>query len=437
MKFTKLSLAALAAMAFAGSAFAVENVKVDGQIKLWYQTADVDGAGNPKMFDKGASIGDLAATLGVTGDLTKKVGFGLKMTALTTLGLENNLVSNVQAGTAAGNGGFDKNPYWLSEAYFTYKAGNTLAKIGRQALDTPFAYSENWGAAENTFESAVLINSDVPSTTLIGAFVGKSNGNGLNTVSADGSFGEFLNTKLNTNNGAYMLAAVNSAIPNTTLAGFYYGVNDVANAYWISAAYDAKVAKIEAIYAGIEAQGDVKRTLNSLGVTDVTTDAYAAKVSGALAGVSLGASYSNVSKGSLGIGNVATLRNNTAVVPAGTTTAVTTNTKLPTAGIGGSTTAGAAGWDDTTGYKIEAGYAVAGVNLGAYYNNIEVGKDSLQGALTGEIAKYTLSSYGLTAATKVDEINLLAAYISEDNGGVAKSAMRDQSIVRVVASINF
>ena len=39
MKFTKLSLAAMIAMGVASSAFAVENVKVDGQIKLWYQTA--------------------------------------------------------------------------------------------------------------------------------------------------------------------------------------------------------------------------------------------------------------------------------------------------------------------------------------------------------------------------------------------------------------
>lgn len=41
MKFTKLSLAAMIAMGVASSAFAVENVKVDGQIKLWYQTADI------------------------------------------------------------------------------------------------------------------------------------------------------------------------------------------------------------------------------------------------------------------------------------------------------------------------------------------------------------------------------------------------------------
>ena len=70
MKFTKLSLAALAAMAFAGSAFAVENVKVDGQIKLWYQTADVSGTAQPKLFEKAASVGDLGFYVGAAGDLT-------------------------------------------------------------------------------------------------------------------------------------------------------------------------------------------------------------------------------------------------------------------------------------------------------------------------------------------------------------------------------
>ncbi|HOI84300.1 MAG TPA: major outer membrane protein, partial [Campylobacterales bacterium] len=162
MKFTKLSLAALVAMGIASSASAVENVKVDGQIKLWYQTtdttkgslaADTDTTKNDGLFKQKGATGDLVAKLRATGDLTKKVGFGTTFYAMTSGGLENNLVAaETSQGTTAGT---EKNPYWLGEAYFTYKAGKTIAKIGRQELDTPLAFTETWNAAPNTFEAFV------------------------------------------------------------------------------------------------------------------------------------------------------------------------------------------------------------------------------------------------------------------------------------------
>jgi imipenem/basic amino acid-specific outer membrane pore len=47
-------------------------------------------------------------------------------------------------------------------------------------LDTPLAFSETWSIVPNTFEGAVVLNQDLPDTTLVGAWIGK--GNGANAV---------------------------------------------------------------------------------------------------------------------------------------------------------------------------------------------------------------------------------------------------------------
>ena len=61
----------------------------------------------------------------------------------------------------------------LGEAYLQYVGGNTTVKVGRQKLDTPLAGSDDARMLPNLFEAYVLINKDVPDTTLIAAHVTK------------------------------------------------------------------------------------------------------------------------------------------------------------------------------------------------------------------------------------------------------------------------
>ena len=106
MKFTKLSLAAMIAMGVASSAFAVDNLKVDGQVKVWYQTTDTStvtgetnsAANNDGIFKKDGATGDLVAKLRATGNFNSKIGFGTTLYAVSTMGLENNLVSGETIG---------------------------------------------------------------------------------------------------------------------------------------------------------------------------------------------------------------------------------------------------------------------------------------------------------------------------------------------------
>jgi imipenem/basic amino acid-specific outer membrane pore len=441
MKFTKLSLAALAAISLASSAFAVDNVKVGGDIGLWYQTAKTNANNQPNLFSKDASSGDLVATLKATGDLTKKVGFGLTMNAATTLGLENHMVATENLGQAqAGSlNGVSANPMWFSEMYMTYKAGNTLAKLGRQELGTPLCYTETWAAAKNTFEAAVLINSDVPNTTLIAAMVPKSNGalidgtirgGALNGNAADfkgfftsafnaggaASAGGALVSGNTTDNGAFAVAMVNKSIPNLTIHPVYYDVTRVGTAFWIDLAYDAKVAKVEALYTNLSADTSTGSVFAA--VSDKSTGAYAAKVTGTVAGFNLGGSYSAVEKGTLNVWNFATYTN------------ATPTTKLYTAGAGGTQTGFIAGMTDTTGWKLEASTKLPyDVTLGAYYNSFDVKTNN-----NARAKEYKPSSYALIADTKVDEINLHVAYVHEDKINAADAKV---DVVRVVASIKF
>ncbi len=450
MNFTKLSLAALVAMGIASNASALENVKVDGSVKLWYQTVDTDADVNSGLFKQAGATGDLVAKLRATGDLTKAVGFGTTLYAATTLGLEQNLVTaealNLNAGSSAGTGtlsGDSNMPVWLGEAYMTYKAGKTLVKIGRMELDTPLAFTETWNAAPNTFEAALLVNQDLPDTTLVAAYVSRGNGFDNNlavnrgTVNG-GSTGFTSYWALNAlgngaralggldNGGAYAAGMINKSIPNLTLHPVYYAVTDTANAFWMDATYNVpNIVKVEALYSTLDTVGatemalrDVLNVRTSNGGTDYTTDAYGVQVSGAVAGVNLAAAYTSVSKGFLPVANTATGFK---------------KTKLYTASI--FSDGEIAAKPDTNSWKVSASTKLAGFDLGASYGSYSVGKNDGQNDWFGaRNTEFDPSEIDLSVGTKVGDINVAAYYINQSEFNAAK---QDRQAVRVIATINF
>ena len=232
MKFTKMSL--VAALLVGSSAFAIENVKVSGDAKLYYSTTQ----DTFDMFSKEASAGQAAASVSVSGDLTKGISFGSKATALSTLGLQGQLVNNVWEGTNAVSDSYIVNDLWLAGT-----VGKTTGKIGRMELDTPLVFTEKWSIVENTFEAAVVINQDIPNTTLVGAYVGGSNGshngsangghaagiaNVVDTTANETTFTQFWN-------GAYAVGAINNSVEDLTLQAWYYQATKIATAFWLQA----------------------------------------------------------------------------------------------------------------------------------------------------------------------------------------------------------
>jgi len=228
MKFTKLSL--VAALLIGSSAFAVENIKVSGDAKIFYSTDD-SGAG---LLDSDTALGQAGLGLGLSADLTEGVSAGTHLTVLSTLGLEKQLVMGVWEGT---NGTSDY--FWMDEAWIAGTTGNTTAKIGRMQLDTPLVFSETWSMATNTFEAAVVINQDLPDTTLVGAYVGGSNGAAENAGSAGMVIAD-VNANGTTNfsqfyNGAYAAGIVNNSFEPLTAQAWYYQATSVGSAYWLQA----------------------------------------------------------------------------------------------------------------------------------------------------------------------------------------------------------
>ena len=262
MKFTKMSL--VAALLVGSSAFALENTKVSGDAKLYYSTSDAKASltDDTTLFNKDNSAADIALSLDATTDVMKNdlvsISAGAGMTVLTTLGLENSLVSNVwgSAHTATAPTGADygralggakvNTAWWVDEAWVAATAGKTTLKLGRMELDTPLAFTETWSVEKNTFEAVVVLNQDIPDTTLVGAYVGNGNGNeafGENVhsnvqalglaaagiVNANGEFSTF------GTDGAFAAGIVNNSFKPLTVQAWYYDLTRLAEAYWLQA----------------------------------------------------------------------------------------------------------------------------------------------------------------------------------------------------------
>ncbi len=417
------------------------NLKWYGQTVLYYQTVE-NGAAvtDNELFDGDVSKANAGIKLGVTGSnlMDTGIGFGVEIVALGSLGLEkdgdaiavpapvgfvdggadgivNDFVSGTMQGAGAGINGGE-----LTQAYLTYTAGNTTAKVGRMYLPknlSPFAFSEKWNVFSNSFEAALLINSDLPDTTLVGAWIARGN--------AIGNLGAWADIGAN-NNGALMLTAVNKSVAGLTLTGSFYFLSEAGLlaedtiALWGDAKFSTKVAG-NTINVGV--QGG---TLD-VDSTDATI-AYGVKAGGnfaipAFGSVALSAAYTGVDLQN-GAGNLA-VRNISTGVKTPLYTQMVANQNFIS---GANSVLGTA---DTIVVKGSATYdlpAIGNTTLTVAYGMTEME--------TG--AGVTLNDYNeldVIATAKIGNAQVLAAYVAtEVDDGVDAT---DNDIVRVWAKWNF
>jgi len=317
VKITNLSLAAIAAVAMTTGAMADADkgidFKIGGQAVVYYETHD---GGDADLFNQGSTAagtaGNSAANAGLqlnaNADLGNGFGLGLQGTALSTWGLENQVVSGVKQDGLGNNGdtGAASDYFAFTKAYLTKQIGNTTLKAGRQELPkslSPLAFSEGWNVYKNTFDAIVAINSDIPDTTVVGAYVSRSNTHGnLN------SFGKLAGGAID--EGAYMLTVANksSKVVQPTIS--YYALQDITpavlgapitstdtgSAIWADVQVDAGLPVKLALQGG---QIDPKNGLDK-------TNVWGAKASAKLNGVALSLAYSDVNDGALAVKNVGT-----------------------------------------------------------------------------------------------------------------------------------
>ena len=247
MKKTLISLAT--ASLIASSAVAADkgiNFTTTGQAVIYYQTA---GQASDEIFDKDSSKANVGIQLDLAADLKNGFGMGAQLSYLDAFGLNKNLVADTNVmqtagstpSTQASGGTKTTDDLALTKIFLTKTIAKTTVKIGRQELPkslSPLAFSEGWNVFKNTFEAILVVNTDLPNTTLVGAYVGGSTGHNLS------SFGDLtVNGSLEVNGAAYMLTAQNTALPMTTVTVSYYALKKIdtalsADAIWL----DAKIA---------------------------------------------------------------------------------------------------------------------------------------------------------------------------------------------------
>lgn len=233
-----VKMSIVAASLIATSAMAADkgiDIVTNGQAVVYYQTAAGNGNGEADLFNDSTSRANVGLQLDISADLKNNFTFGSQINYLGTSGLEKNLVTNTMQNVNNAAGSTDiSDDIYLSQLYVAKKMGNTNVKIGRQELPlalSPLAYSEDWNVFKNTFDAILAVNTDIPNTTLVGAYVAGGNYNGLaSDMSNYGDLKATLNstTKPEIDSTAYMATVQNKSLPMATLTGTYYAVSNVS-----------------------------------------------------------------------------------------------------------------------------------------------------------------------------------------------------------------
>jgi len=236
MKLAKLSLAAMVVAGLASSSFAADtladmfkNGKVSGELRAWYFDRDFENAvapspaGDESIFNTGLVLSYVTDSF---------YGFSLGATMQSSFApFANSDAKTLFANDMYGSGAV------LSEAYVAYKMKNTTVKVGRQFITTPLVAGSGSRMIKQSFEGAVIINTDLPNTTLVAGYVDKyQQRTSSNSGNPRGDMPDFDQVG-GQGDGAYTLLAINKSIPGLTLTAQWAQVTDVVDDYYVEAAY--------------------------------------------------------------------------------------------------------------------------------------------------------------------------------------------------------
>jgi len=415
MKKTLVSLAAVAALTT--GAMAADkgiDIKTTGQAVVYYNTAATNKSGSD-LFNNGTgdnTRANFGIQLNLDANLKNGFTFGSTINYLGTLGLEKNLVNNVMQST---NGTVTEDTIaddiYLSQLYIAKQMGNTTLKLGRQELPkslSPFAFSEGWNVFKNTFDAILAVNTDIPNTAVVLAYVAKGNGNGFghnmsvfDDLKANGAV-----TIADT---AYLLTVQNKSIPMATITASYY---DLARAQ-VATNEGVKVMWGDVAIAGKDLPMGLKIGLQGGSINPEAsaldnTSAYGVKVGlKPIKALALCVAYTSVDDGTVAVQNVGGAK-----------------TPLYTQMVANQ---GAIKSDNNT-------YMVKGV-----YNAGDYGKIIGQVSVTSDesATDRDLTDSELLYKFKASGVNFLAAYINQSWSKKNAAGVDGQDIVRFVARYKF
>jgi len=381
MKLAKLSLAAMVVAGLATSSFAADTLadafakgKVSGELRAWYFDRDVTAGtlvGDADIFNTGLVLSYVTDSF---------YGFSMGATMQSNFApFADKDAKAVYNSDMYGSGAV------LSEAYVAYKMKNTTVKVGRQFMSTPLVAGSGTRMIKQSFEGALIMNTDLPQTTLAAGVVTKFQ------ARTDGAGNVAKFNELNSDHDyAYTLLAINKSIPGVTLTAQWAGIDSAAagtfkngfDDYYFEAAYAGTASSftygvaanyMKTVYEATTAAGD-----------DATM--YGAKVNLGFGDLNAYVAYSKITDDrdlALGFGAGAQpLFAKPYQVTASTNTA------------------------DSDAYSIDANYNFKAVGLlvGARYTDLEFGA-STERSFTDLYAIYNFSGAlkGLTFDASVEE----------------------------------
>ena len=395
MNKLSLSLVAIAMLSTVAVAD-ISSKNFGGTASLFYGTND---AGDNDFFNKGASgmssgsYGNVAVQLGgaaSVGSCETCTTLNYGVTGVSTMGLENTLVSGTWIDHTL------EDAVWIDTLNLAFHPldgiSNTTMIIGRQELDTPMVFTEKWNIARNTYDAAVMLNQDIQDVTLVGAWVGRSNISGGDTVAHTGGYNSNSFDQFLTKEGAYAAGLVTTLIPTVTAQAWYYVAPTAADIAWLQA--DSSFMGF-----GVGAQYFYSDTKS----TDKQEGGYAVKLGYNYEGLGLSAAYSSIDKDA-----------HSAVNLGGGQSKLYTDAWK---------NGGAVAQPDTDSFNVTATYSVADIaDLGVYYTNAD------------HATANDMTEIAVIAGKDLGNLNLTAAYINADYNVAGEDAQND---IQVYATYKF
>jgi len=429
MKFTKLSLIAAVAVstAVAGGDIepaaapmaAVEEVSpwtFGGDAKLFYSTTDGE---NIDLFSQESAIGQAAVSADVSYAFASTWKANVGITGIATLGLDDSVVSGVWL-YAGANATDDELPFtsigdalWFDTVNVTGTAfdGKATFILGRTELDTPFAFTETWNIANNTFDAGVAMVNPIENLTLVGGYIYDGNGNGerISTIGGGftGSDGYF--PIAGVEEGAWTVAAIGK-YDNVTAQAWYYDVIDIAQAVWAQVDGNFNGFTIGGQYAYMD-PSDLGDAMGA-DLSNSESSAFAVKAGYEKDALSIWGAYSKVDEdGLISISNTATMLSGAGW--GGASGYPSGQSKLYTEAWWNY---GYVGLPGAETFAVAAGYKVnETVNLTAQYTSVSDAKNTLVTVLNGlEAATYGMDEFTALVETSAYGLDIALAYIWAD-----------------------
>ena len=372
----------------------IKNGKVNGELKIWYQTNDNNLSGN-SFLDKENSIFDAGLNLGYTTAGFKGFNIGINFYAINDLGAYDNFANSSIHGV-----NHSETTSWLGEAFIAYNKENTTVKLGRQNIKSPLINSDGWAVFPNSFEAIFFQNKSLSDTSIVASYVTRER-----TLKSH-TFEDFVD------DGGFMLGAENKSFKDLALSGYYYhikGASDI-NSIYLQAVTEYKKINVSTQYMFFDSDAANSDSTNAVGVL----------VSTKIGNVDLSGAVSTVDKGTL---NAAKFSDN------GIKTPLYTASICADGDIASAT--------DTDALKVSIGFSpmekLSITGTFGYYDHGSHSSASPNNASTS--AELVLKYTGFKNMT------IFAAYVNSDHNGVGgwKGCTSEDSLntLRIWASYKF